>query len=172
MLRRLLFSNAPKCIFMATRNGLEPSTSSVTGWRANRLHHRAIFYGGNNRARTCDPMLVRHVLSQLSYAPEPLAFGVLPSATWFIIHKNPQFVKHFFRFFLTDSFEAFSQGFPPFLCEDQSFFRISRISSGVKVYTVSQNWHSTGKLLPSSRISRSSCFPRLISARSTRSREQ
>ena len=25
--------------------------------------------GGNNRARTCDPMLVRHVLSQLSYAP-------------------------------------------------------------------------------------------------------
>ena len=28
---------------MATRNGLEPSTSSVTGWRANRLHHRAIF---------------------------------------------------------------------------------------------------------------------------------
>ena len=29
--------------FLATRNGLEPSTSSVTGWRANRLHHRAIF---------------------------------------------------------------------------------------------------------------------------------
>ena len=26
---------------MATRNGLEPSTSSVKGWRANRLHHRA-----------------------------------------------------------------------------------------------------------------------------------
>ena len=29
---------------LATRNGLEPSTSSVTGWRANRLHHRAIFW--------------------------------------------------------------------------------------------------------------------------------
>ena len=28
---------------LATRNGLEPSTSSVTGWRANRLHHRAKF---------------------------------------------------------------------------------------------------------------------------------
>ena len=27
--------------YMATPNGLEPSTSSVTGWRANRLHHRA-----------------------------------------------------------------------------------------------------------------------------------
>ena len=26
---------------MATRNRLELSTSSVTGWRANRLHHRA-----------------------------------------------------------------------------------------------------------------------------------
>ena len=56
-----------RCV-MATPNGLEPSTSSVTGWRANRLHHRAKC-GGNNRARTCDPMLVRHVLSQLSYAP-------------------------------------------------------------------------------------------------------
>ncbi len=31
------------CI-MATPNGLEPSTSSVTGWRANRLHHRAMFW--------------------------------------------------------------------------------------------------------------------------------
>ena len=53
---------------MATPSGLEPSTSSVTGWRANRLHNGAK-YGGDNRARTCDPMLVRHVLSQLSYAP-------------------------------------------------------------------------------------------------------
>ena len=26
---------------MATKMGLEPTTSSVTGWRANRLHHRA-----------------------------------------------------------------------------------------------------------------------------------
>ena len=32
-----------KKIKLATRNGLEPSTSSVTGWRANRLHHRAVF---------------------------------------------------------------------------------------------------------------------------------
>ena len=30
-------------ILLATPNGLEPSTSSVTGWRANRLHHRATF---------------------------------------------------------------------------------------------------------------------------------
>ena len=29
--------------YLATSNGLEPSTSSVTGWRANRLHHEAMW---------------------------------------------------------------------------------------------------------------------------------
>ncbi len=53
---------------MATRRGLEPLTSSVTGWHSNQLNYRAV-YGGSNRARTCDPLLVRQVLSQLSYAP-------------------------------------------------------------------------------------------------------
>ena len=73
-----------RCVIkMATRNGLEPSTSSVTGWRANRLHHKAIYNGGNNRARTCDLLLVRQMLSQLSYAPVPFRFGfvLLTSAT-------------------------------------------------------------------------------------------
>ena len=61
---------------MATRKGLEPSTSGVTGRRSNQLNYRARWYrrqkgsGRNNRTRTCDILLVRQALYQLSYAPK------------------------------------------------------------------------------------------------------
>ena len=43
--------------FMATPNGLEPSTSSVTGWRANRLHHRAKYMVGTTGLEPVTPCL-------------------------------------------------------------------------------------------------------------------
>ena len=86
---------------MATRKGLEPSTSSVTGWHSNRLNYRAIYeIGGNNRARTCDPLLVRQMLSQLSYAPElatPHRLNVSSAATRYIIHEHARFVNCFLK---------------------------------------------------------------------------
>ena len=42
--RHIVESGCSPQHIMATPNGLEPSTSSVTGWRANRLHHRAMFW--------------------------------------------------------------------------------------------------------------------------------
>ena len=34
-------------------------------------------FGGNNRARTCDPLLVRQMLSQLSYAPVSVIYYII-----------------------------------------------------------------------------------------------
>ena len=49
-------------------------------------------FGGNNRARTCDPLLVRQMLSQLSYAPLTLAAPI-------IYQIQTQMSILFFKFF-------------------------------------------------------------------------
>ena len=61
--------------FMELAIGIEPTTcwlqvSCSTVEPCQHIMNFIIdFYGGHNRARTCDPLLVRQVLSQLSYAP-------------------------------------------------------------------------------------------------------
>ena len=50
-------------------NGLEPSTSRLSGVRANHLSYAPNIYGGDEEDRTPDPLLAKQVLSQLSYTP-------------------------------------------------------------------------------------------------------
>ena len=63
---------------MATRKGLEPSTSGVTGRRSNQLNYRAIYHrtgfpanliGRGRRIRTLGTRFWRPLLYQLSYTP-------------------------------------------------------------------------------------------------------
>ena len=64
---------------VATRKGLEPSTSGVTGRRSNQLNYRAIFCirqqcwkgsGRGRRNRTLGTRFWRPLLYQLSYTPK------------------------------------------------------------------------------------------------------
>ena len=95
--------------------GLEPTTSSVTGWRSKPTELPGQV-DGDNRTRTCDSLLVRQVLYQLSYTPERES-GLFPArpfpvtvcqATRDIIHQAVSFVKTYLRFFSKNFSEIFS----------------------------------------------------------------
>ena len=63
-------------------NGLEPSTSRLSGVCSNQLSYEPIFFnlkdfGGGKRDRTADPLLAGQVLYQLSYAPMNGLYGRL-----------------------------------------------------------------------------------------------
>ena len=60
-------------------DGLEPSTSRLSGARSSHLSYRplislgghgSIILGGDDGNRTHDPLLAGQVLSQLSYTPD------------------------------------------------------------------------------------------------------
>ena len=53
---------------MVGLNGLEPSTSRLSGVRSNQLSYKPT-NGGDKGIRTLDPLRARQVLSQLSYTP-------------------------------------------------------------------------------------------------------
>ena len=82
----------PRLPLVVGSNGLEPSTSRLSGVRSNHLSYepisvaalachsaylcseylsiqKKIFAGGDEQNRTVDPLLARQVLSQLSYTP-------------------------------------------------------------------------------------------------------
>ncbi len=87
----------------AIRKGLEPSTSSVTGWHSKPTE-LPDHISGNNRARTCDPLLVRQMLSQLSYAPQcssrtTLCNRWLIGGACYMLPVFRHFVKGFFAVF-------------------------------------------------------------------------
>ena len=64
-------------VILVGSNGLEPSTSRLSGVCSNQLSYEPIYtlkVGGGKRDRTADPLLAGQVLYQLSYAPIKTAF--------------------------------------------------------------------------------------------------
>ena len=86
------------CIFFValTWSGKRDSDPRHLPWQGNALplSHSRIFhklhikmFGGNNRARTCDPLLVRQMLFQLSYAPVWLSLTTAVSLNALLLYQ-------------------------------------------------------------------------------------
>ena len=75
---------SPNSVRLVGLDGLEPSTSRLSGVRSNHLSYKPIIHslgigssiivpvspgGGDDGVRTHDPLLAGQVLSQLSYTP-------------------------------------------------------------------------------------------------------
>ena len=60
----------------------------------------SFLFGGNNRARTCDPLLVRQMLSQLSYAPTHIRRTCDELYNTISQSKSQDFFSTFFNFFI------------------------------------------------------------------------
>ena len=82
---------------MVGTNGLEPSTSRLSGVRSNHLSYAPNLFGGDEEDRTPDPLRARQMLSQLSYTP--ITFQHLQNWTMFY---DPCWLEEFkaYRFFL------------------------------------------------------------------------
>ena len=102
LLYRLSYKGILRSGTGSNRRPLAWQASVLTSWTTGP-------YDGNNRARTYDPLLVRQMLSQLSYAPVwsqethfLSSFELLFCVSlddFIIIPQRSSFVKHFFEFF-------------------------------------------------------------------------
>ena len=78
-------------------NGLEPSTSRLSGVRSNHLSY-APFFGGDEEDRTPDPLRARQMLSQLSYTPIfPSIFKIKQCLSNFLADQSRLFLALLLR---------------------------------------------------------------------------
>ena len=96
-----IFNYIQLCIFLCIKPmiGLEPITcwlqiSCSANWATSAYLNK----NGTNRARTCDPLLVRQVLSQLSYDPRQTTPAGLEPATSAVTGRRSNQLSHWALF--------------------------------------------------------------------------